>query len=112
MCAAFRVERVDCAPSHIIVGRGVQVTQSGEQERETVSVEHQLPVGVELLKTSEAARLANIGQRTLWRWSRSGLAPAPVKIGLGPRPSVRFVRAEFVEWIEAGCPRVVDAREL
>ncbi len=59
----------------------------------------------ELLSTSEAARLAGIGERTLWRWSRSGLAPAPVKIGCGLRPMVRFRRADLQAWIDAGCPR-------
>ena len=35
----------------------------------------------ELLTTAEAARLVNVGERTLWRWSRCGIAPPPVKIG-------------------------------
>lgn len=56
----------------------------------------------ELLTTKEAARLVNCGERTLWRWSRSGIAPAPVK----PNGSVRYRRNELLKWIDAGCPRV------
>ena len=56
----------------------------------------------ELLKTAEAARLANVGTRTWWRWTRSGIAPAPLKIGA---TTVRFKRTEVIAWISAGCPR-------
>ena len=59
----------------------------------------------ELLTTAEAARLAGVGERTLWSWSRSGISPAPVKIGVGLRPAVRYRRSEILAWIEAGCPR-------
>lgn len=60
----------------------------------------------ELLTTKQAAGLLAVGERTLWRWSRSGLSPAPVKIGLGPRAAVRFRRSELMTWLSAGCPRV------
>jgi predicted DNA-binding transcriptional regulator AlpA len=60
----------------------------------------------ELLTSGEAARLCHVGERTLWRWSRSGVAPAPVKIGSGKRGAVRFRRSEYLDWIRAGCPRV------
>jgi excisionase family DNA binding protein len=56
----------------------------------------------ELLTTPEAAKLLNIGERTLWRHSRSGLAPAPMKIG----GAVRYRRQELLDWIASGCPRV------
>jgi predicted DNA-binding transcriptional regulator AlpA len=56
----------------------------------------------ELLTTSEAARLVNVGERTLWRWSRCGIAPPPLRIG----GAVRYRRAEYLTWIRAGCPRV------
>ena len=59
----------------------------------------------ELLMTKQAAELLSIGERTLWRWSRSGICPAPVKIGYGLRPAVRFKRSELLDWIRAGCPR-------
>jgi len=62
-------------------------------------------IQAELLTTGEAAQLAGCGERTFWAWSRSGLAPAPVKIGLGLRPAVRYRRAELLRWIQAGCPR-------
>lgn len=55
----------------------------------------------ELLTTAQAARLCGMGERTLWRHSRSGAAPAPVKIG----GAVRYRRSELASWIAAGCPR-------
>ena len=64
----------------------------------------------ELLTTAEAARLAGAGERTFWAWSRSGLAPAPLKIGHGTRPAVRYRRSELLAWIASGCPRV-DGRD-
>jgi len=60
----------------------------------------------ELLTTAEAARLVNVGERTLWRWSRCGIAPRPVKIGTGKTGAVRYRRDEYLAWIRAGCPRV------
>jgi predicted DNA-binding transcriptional regulator AlpA len=59
----------------------------------------------ELLTTVEAAKLCGIGERTLWRWSRSGLAPRPVKIGFGRRAAVRYRRSEYLDWIAGGCKR-------
>lgn len=59
----------------------------------------------ELLTEKQAAQLCGIGTRTLWRWSRSGIAPRPVKIGRGKRPAVRYRRVELVQWIADGCPR-------
>ena len=56
----------------------------------------------ELLTSRQAAGLCGVGERTLWRWSRSGIAPAPVKIG---GAAVRFRRAEYEAWIAEGCPR-------
>ncbi len=56
----------------------------------------------ELLTTKQAAALVNCGERTLWRWSRSGIAPKPVKIG---GSAVRYRRDEYLEWIADGCPR-------
>ena len=56
----------------------------------------------QLLTGKEAAALVNCGERTLWRWSRSGIAPKPIKIG---GMAVRYRRDEYHEWIAAGCPR-------
>ena len=63
----------------------------------------------ELLTTRQAAELCGCGERTLWSWSRSGIAPAPVKIGVGLRPAVRFSRQTLLEWIQGGC-KPVDGR--
>ena len=62
----------------------------------------------ELLTAEEAAYLCNIGTRTLWRWSRCGLAPPPIKIG---GTAVRYRREDYLEWIRKGCPRVSDSRK-
>ena len=59
----------------------------------------------ELLTTGEAARLCGIGERTLWRWSRSGVAPEPVKLGPGRQGAVRYSRQALLAWIAARCPR-------
>ena len=56
----------------------------------------------ELLTAAEAAEMAGVGKRSWWRFSSSGKAPAPVRIGR----SVRWRRAEIADWIAAGCPRV------
>lgn len=63
----------------------------------------------ELLTSKQAASLLAVGERTLWRWSRSGRAPAPLKIGDGPRSAVRFRRSDLLEWIANGC-RPTDGR--
>jgi len=59
-----------------------------------------------MLSTKQAAALCGCGERTLWRWSRSGLAPRPVKIGRGTRAATRYRAAELRERIDNGCPRV------
>ncbi len=55
----------------------------------------------ELLTTADAARLISCGERTRWRWSRSGIAPAPTRIG----GTVRYHRETYLRWIADGCPR-------
>ena len=69
---------------------------------DTPKAEAALPA---LLDSRQAAELLNCGERTLWRWSRSGIAPAPLKIGSGIRPAIRFARDELLAWVAAGCPR-------
>jgi len=64
----------------------------------------------ELLTTAQAARLCGLGKRTVWRHSRSGVMPPPIKLGLGPRAAVRYRRAELMHWIAAGCPPVDGGR--
>ena len=60
----------------------------------------------ELLTTKEVAKMVNAGERTVWRWSRSGIMPAPLKIG---GKAVRFRRADITAWVEEGCPVVTAA---
>ncbi|MCY2992376.1 MAG: helix-turn-helix domain-containing protein [Planctomycetota bacterium] len=54
-----------------------------------------------LLDTKQVAELLGVGERTLWRWSRSGIAPRPLKIV----KTVRWSAVEVREWVAAGCPR-------
>jgi len=63
-------------------------------------------IAAALLTTKQAAHLVGCGERTLWRWSRSGIAPAPVRIGRGTRAATRYPREALEEWIRNGCPRV------
>lgn len=65
----------------------------------------------ELLTTKQAAALCGISERTLWGWSRSGLAPRPVFIGRGHRPACRYRRTEILRWIENGC-QPIDGRAI
>jgi excisionase family DNA binding protein len=58
-------------------------------------------IAPELLTTREAAQFCGLGERTFWRHSHSGVAPAPVRIG----GSTRYRRSDLLEWIAAGCPR-------
>ena len=60
----------------------------------------------ELLTTKQAAAFVGLGERTLWRHSHSGLAPAPLKIG----GAARYRRADLVAWIAGGCEPVDDRR--
>lgn len=59
----------------------------------------------ELLTTKQAAALCGLGERTVWRFSRCGVCPRPIKLGHGKNGAVRFRRDEFLAWIRAGCPR-------
>ena len=59
-----------------------------------------------LLTEPQAAELVGVAYRTWRRWTRSGLAPAPIKIGRGVRPAIRFGRDEILAWIAGGCKPV------
>ena len=59
----------------------------------------------ELLTTKQAAALCNCGERTLWRWSRCGIAPPAIKIGDGRQGATRYRRTDLEQWIADGCPR-------
>ncbi len=54
---------------------------------------------MDYLTVPEVCVLARISRPTLARWIRSGLSPAPVK--LGPR-SLRFSRAAIEQWLATG----------
>lgn len=64
--------------------------------------------GPELLTVKQAAALCGCGERTWWRWTRSGLAPRPVQIGHGRRPACRWPKQNLLDWISRGCPRTDD----
>ena len=53
----------------------------------------------ELLTVREVARRLNIGTRTVWRWSRSGELPAPVRLGKARRV-VRWKAAEIEGYLQ------------
>jgi predicted DNA-binding transcriptional regulator AlpA len=59
----------------------------------------------ELLTTAEAAKLLGLGERTLWRNSRCGVCPKPLKIGGGKKSAVRYSRRALLQWVADGCPR-------
>lgn len=59
----------------------------------------------ELMTTAQVAKLLSAGERTVWRWSRSGAMPAPLKLNPGRQGAVRFRRADILKWIADGCPR-------
>lgn len=60
----------------------------------------------ELLTEKQAAALLGIGARTLWRYARSGRAPAPLKLG----NTIRYSRGALMSWVAAGCP-CINERE-
>ena len=62
----------------------------------------------ELLTTREAAKLCGMGERSLWRYSKIGAAPAAVTI-CGSR---RYRKSELLAWIENGCKRSRPGREV
>jgi excisionase family DNA binding protein len=64
-----------------------------------IANEHELKLPKLLLTTREVAELLGAGERSVWRWSRSGAMPAPVRIN----GAVRFRRSEVEEWIVGGC---------
>jgi len=66
----------------------------------------------ELLTTKQAAALCGLGERTLWRFSRSGVSPRPLKIGHGRNGAVRYRRSEILAWIAGDCKRVDGRADL
>lgn len=70
----------------------------------TPKLEEALPP---LLTSQQVAALTNLGERTVWRHSRAGTMPSPVRIG----GSIRFRRDEVLQWIGNGCPRIERGKE-
>jgi predicted DNA-binding transcriptional regulator AlpA len=60
----------------------------------------------ELLTLKQAAQLCGVGERSLWRYSRSGLAPKPVKFGSSKQAATRYRLQDLRQWIDAGCKPV------
>ena len=61
------------------------------------------PLGPPLLIDAKAvALLTGLSVRTVWRFASCGKIPPPLPVG-GRR---LWRRAEIVEWVAAGCPRV------
>lgn len=52
-----------------------------------------------LLTAKQAAQLLNVSERTLWTWSKRGIAPV-IRLG----GTVRYSRDQLESWIAAGCP--------
>ncbi|MCC6145420.1 MAG: helix-turn-helix domain-containing protein [Candidatus Hydrogenedentes bacterium] len=53
-----------------------------------------------LMTVGEVAELLRVSTRMIHRLRDSGRMPQPIKLG----GSVRWRRAELLEWIEDGCP--------
>jgi len=53
-----------------------------------------------VLSVKEAAERLDVAPDTLYRWIARGEFPA-VKIGNGPRPTVKIPVDRFEEWLEA-----------
>ncbi len=81
----------------------------------TNSIEPLVPEPVEaiappesaLLTVREVARLLNVGERSVWRWSDVGLMPPPIAIGRSRR--WRWTE-DLQPWIHAGCPRIREQK--
>ena len=54
-----------------------------------------------LLDSIAVAKMLNIGVRTLWAFTASGVVPAPIRLG---GRMIRFSAIEIREWVKAGCP--------
>ena len=59
-----------------------------------------------LINVVDAARLTGLSPKTVSRCASSGRFPPPIRLG-GRR---LWNRAELIQWINAGCPRVEPSR--
>ncbi len=62
--------------------------------------------GKELLNGQESSAYSGMAKRTWLRMVASGLAPQPVRIGMGLRPMVRWRKSDLDAWIAGGCQPV------
>ena len=51
----------------------------------------------QILRTRQVMELLGVGRTTLWRWSRKGIIPKPVR--LGPR-AVGWRADELQDWLD------------
>jgi len=52
------------------------------------------------ISAKQLRRLLGVSLRQVWRLNATGKLPQPVRLG----GSVRWSRAEVMEWFDAGCP--------
>lgn len=57
-----------------------------------------------LLDVRAVAELLGCSARHVYRLADAGQMPSPVKLGA----LVRWSRSSIMEWIESGCPRIVE----
>ncbi len=50
------------------------------------------------MRIEEVLEMTGVTRSTLWRWQRKGVFPKLRQIGPG---TVRFVRAEILDWVES-----------
>jgi excisionase family DNA binding protein len=56
----------------------------------------------DLLTVREVAQRLALGTRTVWKWSRSGQLPAPIRLG---NRTVRWRAAEIDRFVQESQPR-------
>jgi predicted DNA-binding transcriptional regulator AlpA len=58
-----------------------------------------------LLTKGVVAALVAVTTRTIDRWTSTGQFPAPLRLGNGPKPRVRWRRADVEAWLEQQAKR-------
>lgn len=59
-----------------------------------------------LLTVGEVALLIGVSTRSVWRMTRTGQFPAPVRV----RRNTRWRRSDVERWVAAGCPHENNLR--
>jgi len=54
----------------------------------------------QLLRARELAAILHVSQRHVWRISKVGKLPRPVKVG----KCVRWLQSDIETWLDMGCP--------